>query len=72
MTIYLCVLGVYNKTLSKMVYLDNRKFLPEDSPLRKDARNFPSKSKELLSAPQSRKYAELRDNHVAHDNAKNK
>lgn len=42
------------------------------SPLRKDTKNFPSKSKELLPPPNCRIYAEIKDNHLAYDNAKNK
>ena len=62
--------GVYNKTLSKMVYLGNRRFLPLSSPLRHDKQNFPSKSEELLPCPSQRTFVEVKSGHNAYDNAK--
>ena len=41
---YCTHLGTYSKILQKMVYPGNRRFLPQDNPMRTDARNFPSKA----------------------------
>ena len=54
-----------------MVYLENRKYLPLSSPFRQDKHKLSLKSKKLLSAL-SRTYAEIKDNHLACDKAKNK
>ena len=62
----------HNKALSKMVYLDSRRFLPSTSPLRSDNTHFPSKSKEDRSKPSLRTFAEVKDNHEAYDNVVNK
>ena len=35
--------GTHNPYLQKMIYIDNRRFLPCDSPLRRDVENFPEK-----------------------------
>ena len=69
---YYLSLGIYNPSLSKMVYLDSRRFVPITSPLRSDKRNFPSKSKEILSPPTPTTYDEVKNNHKAYESAKTK
>ena len=64
--------GAYNKPLSKMVYLESRRFLPLSSSLRFDKTNFPCKSKENRPKPSPRTFAEVKSNHEAYDNAENK
>ena len=64
--------GTYIKSLSKMVYLENRRFLPLTSSLRSDKKNFPCKSQENCPKPSPRTFAEVKSNHEAYDNAENK
>ena len=63
-------IGTYNSELEKIVYLDNRRYLPEDSSLRMLTEEFPSKKKELRSAPPKRNFNNMINYHKAADNAK--
>lgn len=49
-------LGTYVKTLHKMVYLQNRRFLDISSELRLDTSNFPDKRVEKSLPPPLREY----------------
>lgn len=55
-----------------MVYLQNRRFLPANSPLRKDDEHFPDKSCEKRSPPLKRIYSTMQPYHHAYDHAVNK
>ena len=61
--------GTYNSDLHKMVYLQNRRFLPEQSLLRHQKRGFPSEEKELQLPPAKRSYDEVRKQHYATEKA---
>ena len=51
------VAGTYVPELHKMVYLQNRRFLPEgDKELRHDKTNFPVKAPEVDEAPLKRRF----------------
>ena len=63
---YLTV-GTYCSELHKMVYLQNRRFLPMDSVLRKDTKQFPSKTCEMHAAPPIRSYETVKKCHKAYD-----
>ena len=65
-------IGTYSRALNKMVYIESRRFLLVSSSLRRDKRNFHSKLKEFHPLPKPRTYDEIKDNHVAYDNAKYK
>ena len=69
---YFFFLGTYVQDLHKMVYLQNRRFLPEESELRLDSDNFPDKSPELNRPPSTRSYDTLKDIHMAYDATKTK
>lgn len=43
--------GSYSKTLQKIIYPGNRRFLPANSPLRKDTSSFPPKEPENRDPP---------------------
>ena len=64
--------GTYSKALTKMVYMENRWYLPETSALRKDETNFPSKLVETLPPPRNKSHEAIRSSHIAYDYAKNK
>ena len=64
--------GVRNEQLHKVVYLENRRYLPTTSLLRLDVDLFPSKCQELRSPHKLRSYETVRSIHKAHDKAKNK
>ena len=64
--------GTYCSELHKMVYLQNRRFLPMDSVLRKDTKQFPSKTSEVRDAPPMRVYETVKDCHKAYDLAPTK
>ena len=66
------IVGTYFSELHKMTYLDSRRFLPFDSSLRKDSRNYPSKSEETRPAPSRRVYSIMKDVHTAYYLAKTK
>ena len=63
-------IGTYNKDLQKVVYLDNRRYLPIDSSLRNETVEFPSKQEELSIAPPKRNFDSIKIYHKAVDNAK--
>lgn len=52
-----------------MVYLQNRRYLPIDSPLRREKRGFPVQETELLEPPAKRAYSSVRDHQVAFEHA---
>ena len=64
--------GTYNKELTKMVYLQNRRFLPLTSPIREEIQNFPSHGTENRVCPGKRTYSEIRQLHEAYSQAKSK
>lgn len=66
-----CV-GTYSSELHKIVYLHNRTFLPDNSELRRDVTNFPTKAEDLGSAPCKRMYENLKDIHKAYDASQTK
>lgn len=68
---YLTV-GTYSSELHKMVYLQNRRFLPMDSVLRKETKQFPSKTHEVRDTPPMRAYETVKDCHKAYDLAPTK
>ena len=51
-----------------MVYLQNRRYLPKQSPLRKQKR-FPTQKSEIQEPPAKRAYSFIRDHHQAVVNA---
>jgi hypothetical protein len=65
-------LGTYSSDLKKMVYLQNRRYLPPTSSLRKRKRGFPSQEAELESPPAKRKFVDLTEYHNAVDMATNR
>ena len=62
--------GERSEQLQKVVYLQNRRFLPETSGLRRDQHNFPHKREEHNPPPSKKNSSEMRDYHKAVDNAK--
>lgn len=53
----LLYVGTYIKELHKMVYLQNRRYLPEcEKQLRCDKTSFPDKAQEVRAAPPKRDY----------------
>ena len=66
------IIGTYCSELHKMVYLQNRRFLHEDSELRLDKNNFPLKAVEVRRAPEKRKYEAMNDIHKAYGSIKHK
>ena len=69
MFLYFGISGDYNKELFKMVYLQNRRFLPMSSELRKQSQSFPYKHEEEREPPAHRTWAEAQQLHIAYDNA---
>ena len=65
-------LGTWSEPLHKMIYLQNRRFLPLSSHLRSDVVNFPDKSTETRSPPKYRDYKQIKAVHHAYEKAKNK
>ena len=59
-------------SLDKVVYLENRRYLSEDHPLRKQKRSFPDFKPEKRSAPEEANISDILWNSVAHNRAKNK
>ena len=57
--------------LDKVVYLENRRFLPEVHHLRQHADDFPESKVETRPCPQKVSNTEIKWNSVAHDRAKN-
>lgn len=66
-------IGERNECLDKVVFLDNRRFLPREHELRlKNARAFPSQRVETRAAPEKIANEDLLYNALAYNNAKNK
>ena len=65
---------IYCKHLHKMIYMENRSFLPNNHPLRNDVQSFPCRAgqnKVCKSAkPATPSYKELVDKHAIYDRAK--
>lgn len=57
--------------LDKVVYLENRRFLPEDHVLRQDCSNFPDHKVEDQLSPKKITNKDILWSSVAHGNAKN-
>ncbi|KAK3735529.1 hypothetical protein QZH41_010032 [Actinostola sp. cb2023] len=65
--------GCYVQLLDKVVFLDNRRFLPENHDLRhQTVKEFPSGNAELRSPPEKLTNDEIIINSLAHSKAKNK
>ena len=58
--------------LDKVVYLENRRFLPENHPLRRQKKNFPGHKFEKRSPPEDVTIEDVLWDSVAHNRAKNK
>ena len=63
-----CHAGTYSSDLHKMIYLQNRQFLPADSTLRKQSDGFPTNMEDNKPPPAKKKFSELKKKHRAHDN----
>ena len=70
--IFIFPVGTYCSELHKMVYLQNRKFLPEECALRQDEINFPTEAPETCQAPAKKVYETVKDAHKAYDAAQMK
>ena len=68
MYVYIFI-GTYCGELHKMVYLDNRRYLPNDSTLRKEKHTFPSKNEETLPPPPKRSFRLMHDHQHAFQNS---
>ena len=68
------LIRVYCKHLHKMVYMENRSFLPNDHALRSDVQRFPCRMGENKSCASSKPvapaYKELVEKHAIYDQAK--
>lgn len=64
--------GTYNSDLSKMTYLQNRRYLPLSSNLREDDKCFPEKVKEKRLPPPARDYGKAKSLHISYDAIKTK
>lgn len=64
---FLLYVGTYCSELHKMVYLENRRYLPKESTLRAQSGGFPSEDKELRSPPAKRRYTDIRQYHQVVD-----
>lgn len=69
---FLLLLGQFVSSLDKVVYLENRRYLSEDHPLRKQKRSFPDFKPEKRSASEEANISDILWNSVAHNRAKNK
>ena len=58
--------------MDKVVYLENRRFLPENDPLRSKKKNFPDQKTERRLPPDELTTEDILWNSVAHSSAKNK
>ena len=70
-----CILssaGEYVSALDKVVYMNNRRFLPLTHPLRKASKKFPNAKAEKLPPPDTLTQEEVILNSLAYENAKNK
>jgi len=69
----ICLSGGYVKLLDKVVFLENRRFLPKNHELRhKEAQDFPSGKTETRNPPEKVTNDDILWNSVAHTKAKNK
>lgn len=59
-------------SLDKVVYLENRRYLSDDHPLRKQKRSFPDSKIEKRAKPDKVDINDILWNSVAHNRAKNK
>ena len=66
------LLGTHVAALDKVVYLQNRRFLPVRHPLRKGKKYFPSGNAEHRLAPNKLTQEEVMINNVAYEKAKNR
>lgn len=70
-----CILssaGEYVSALDKVVYMNNRRFLPLAHSLRKASKKFPNAKAEKLPPPDTLTQEEVIVNSLAYENAKNK
>ena len=58
-------------SLDKVVYLENRRFLPEDHELRRQSNDFPDKEVERRPPPEQLSNSDIKWNSIAHVRAKN-
>ena len=58
--------------LDKVVYMNNRRFLPFSHPSRKASKKFPNAKAETLPPPDTLTQEEVILNNLAYENAKNK
>ncbi len=59
-------LGTYSKDLSKMLYLQNRRYLNTKHKFRSDKNKFPDKAVEVRLIPRKRDYSEMKSLHEAY------
>lgn len=55
--------------LNKIVYLDNRRYLPTESSLRKEKDGFPMKNEELKPPPAKRTFSAIHNHRLAFQNS---
>ena len=65
-------IGEYSHEMKKMIYMENRRFLPLSHPLRKQTDGFPSRSTEERPPPEAKNMCDMLSYHQAYENAKNK
>ena len=63
--------GTHCSDLQKMLYLENRSYLPEESSLRQQKRGFPTKQKEFLLPPAKRTVESIKEYQNAFDGVSN-
>ena len=59
-------------SLDKVVYLENRRFLPENHALRHQKKKFPDQKPKKRSRPEEVTFEDVLWNSVAHNRAKNR
>ena len=62
-----CIAGTYCCDLHKMIYFENRRYLPPDSSLRKQKRGFPTQNWELQPPPAKKSFDVVKQCHYAFD-----
>ena len=67
-----CFAGKFVSSLDKVVYLENRRYLPGDHPLREGKKPFPDPKPEKRPKPNKVCIDDVLRNSVAHSRAKNK
>lgn len=60
--------GTYCSDLHKMLYLENRKFLPHDCTLRTESHGFPNNSEESNPPPTKKRFCDIKKLHRAYEN----